>query len=57
MPADLPPVTIDSFRFPWVITNLVGNALRYTEAGGRIELGVVYDPVARELFTELNRSS
>ncbi len=36
----LPPVTIDSFRFPWVITNLVGNALRYTDRGGRIILRV-----------------
>lgn len=38
IPEGLPPVTIDSFRFPWVITNLVGNALRYTERGGRITL-------------------
>jgi signal transduction histidine kinase len=36
----LPKVTIDSFRFPWVITNLVGNALRYTDQGGRIVLKV-----------------
>ncbi len=36
--ADVPRITIDSFRFPWVITNLVGNALRYTEAGGCIRL-------------------
>ncbi len=27
----LPPARVDSFRFPWVITNLVGNALRYTK--------------------------
>ncbi len=38
--ANLPLVTIDSFRFPWVITNLVGNALRYTSSGGRITLRV-----------------
>ncbi|MBC8434389.1 MAG: HAMP domain-containing histidine kinase [Desulfobacterales bacterium] len=37
---DLPQVTIDSFRFPWVITNLVGNALRYTDRGGRIKLKI-----------------
>ena len=32
VPEGLPKLTIDSFRFPWVITNLVGNALRYTDA-------------------------
>lgn len=40
---DLPPVSMDSFRFPWVITNLVGNALRYTPPGGRISLEVERD--------------
>jgi len=37
---NLPQVTIDSFRFPWVITNLVGNALSYTDRGGRIKLKI-----------------
>ena len=41
VPRDLPAVAMDSFRFPWVITNLVGNALRYTGAGGYISLEVV----------------
>ncbi len=40
IPADLPRVTIDSFRFPWVLTNLVGNALRYTNHGGSISLKI-----------------
>lgn len=40
IPESLPLVTIDSFRFPWVITNLVGNALRYTDPGGCITLRV-----------------
>lgn len=37
---DLPPITLDSLRFPWVLTNLVGNALRYTEKGGEITIKV-----------------
>jgi len=37
---EMPPVAIDSLRFPWVITNLAGNALRYTESGGRVALTV-----------------
>jgi signal transduction histidine kinase len=40
VPKGLPKLTIDSFRFPWVITNLVGNALRYTERDGRIQFRV-----------------
>jgi len=36
----LPPIGIDSFRFPWVITNLVGNAIRYTDSGGDVTLAV-----------------
>ncbi|MDA3788783.1 MAG: HAMP domain-containing sensor histidine kinase [Desulfobacula sp.] len=40
IPVDLPQLTIDSFRFPWVITNLVGNALRYTSRGGEIMVKV-----------------
>ena len=40
VPEGLPKLTIDSFRFPWVITNLAGNALRYTERGGSVQLNV-----------------
>ncbi|MFW5639830.1 MAG: sensor histidine kinase [Thermodesulfobacteriota bacterium] len=36
----LPPVTIDSLRFPWVFTNLVGNALRYSDRGGAVTIRV-----------------
>lgn len=35
---DLPRLAVDSFRFPWVITNLAGNAIRYTEPGGTVTL-------------------
>lgn len=37
---DLPLITLDSLRFPWVLTNLVGNALRYTDRGGEITIKV-----------------
>jgi len=38
--ADLPHIAIDSLRFPWVITNLVGNAIRYTHRGGKVTIRV-----------------
>lgn len=40
----LPPTTpelrvrVDPVKFPWVVTNITGNALRYTPAGGRISV-------------------
>jgi signal transduction histidine kinase len=56
IPRNLPQVTIDSFRFPWVITNLIGNALRYTDRGGRIGLKV-YRQGARFYFQCLDTGS
>jgi len=38
--SDLPPIAIDSLRFPWVITNLLGNAIRYTDHSGQINFQV-----------------
>ena len=40
MPEDIPPVMMDDKRIGQVISNLLTNALRYTPAGGTIELGV-----------------
>lgn len=38
--AHLPPMSLDAQRFPWVISNLVSNALRHTEKGGHIAITV-----------------
>jgi signal transduction histidine kinase len=36
----LAPLAVDSLRFPWVITNLAGNAIRYTDPGGEVSIKV-----------------
>ena len=38
-PESLPPVTADGDRVVQVLTNLLGNALRHTPAGGRVVVG------------------
>ncbi len=38
LPADLPPVLADQDRITQVLTNLVGNAVQYTPAGGKISI-------------------
>jgi NtrC-family two-component system sensor histidine kinase KinB len=35
---DLPDVRADASKTIWVLTNLIANALRHTDAGGRVEL-------------------
>ncbi|HPU01283.1 MAG: PAS domain S-box protein [Firmicutes bacterium] len=40
IPATLPPVAADFNKAVWVLTNLIGNALRYTEPGGTITVQV-----------------
>ena len=37
---NLPMIVIDTTRFPWILTNLVGNSLRYTDPGGVITISV-----------------
>lgn len=43
VPDDLPAVRADPDKIVWVLTNLVSNALRYVEEGGRIGLAARRD--------------
>lgn len=38
LPAELPPVKADPNKITWVLTNLIANAIRYTEPNGQIEV-------------------
>jgi two-component system, NtrC family, sensor histidine kinase KinB len=47
------PIWGDPIKLPWVISNLVGNALRYTPAGGTITVGIERErKVARVSVTD-----
>ncbi len=49
--AHVPPVSGDPVKLSWVVSNLIGNALRYTPQGGKIEVstGVAEDSVRLEV--------
>jgi len=38
LPADLPDVRVDVNKMTWVLTNLLANAIRYSDAGGEVRV-------------------
>jgi NtrC-family two-component system sensor histidine kinase KinB len=40
IPNNLPLVKADPNKITWVLTNLIGNAMRYTNSGGQIQISV-----------------
>ncbi len=40
LPPEIPPAEADFNKAVWILTNLIGNALRYTDAGGTITVKV-----------------
>ncbi len=51
---DLPCVNVDPERMAQVLDNLISNALRYTQEGGRIELSCVRSPNGVDLIVSDN---
>jgi NtrC-family two-component system sensor histidine kinase KinB len=50
------PIWGDPIKLPWVITNLVGNSLRYTPAGGRITIELERKgQIARTIVTDTGK--
>jgi signal transduction histidine kinase len=39
VPADLPAVEVDEEKIGWVLSHLIDNAIKFTPAGGRVEVG------------------
>ena len=48
LPGDLPPIEADVNKITWVLTNLISNSLRYTDANGYIRLSA--EPAGSQIY-------
>ena len=51
---DLPDVVADEKMIAWVLNNLVSNALKYTNSGGKIVIGAFIEGVKMKVFVKDN---
>ncbi|WP_443663166.1 ATP-binding protein [Clostridium sp.] len=52
--ADLPNVIVDKEKITWVLNNLVSNAIKYTNSGGKIIIGAVIAGEKMKVFVKDN---
>jgi signal transduction histidine kinase len=52
-PDDLPKVVVDKFRISEVLSNLIGNALNYTDQDGSIEISASFDRDKNMVVTKI----
>ena len=51
---DLPNVIVDKEKITWVLNNLVSNAIKYTNSGGKIIIGAFIDGEKMKVFVKDN---
>ena len=52
-PEGLPLVFVDKFRISEVLSNLIGNAINYTDAGGTVELSAEFDTKNNKVISHI----
>lgn len=53
IPAELPQVDVDGSRIVQVLSNLLGNAVKYTDSGGLVEIRAHYDSADHRVWVSV----